>query len=165
LRGRCLVSPFFYTKHLPTNIASILLYYFLATPPQQQQIQLPIISQDVCSRVYDKVIKITSNHLCVGGEAKKDACSGFGGAPLVILDPFKQDKYLQVSARNKWKKDPILARFDEHIELIVGTYISIVIVFQVGMVSFGSDKCGAAGVPSVYTNIQEYFNWIKTNIP
>lgn len=64
--------------------------------PIQHQLQLPIVSLEVCSRIYDRVIRITSNHLCVGGEPKKDACSGFGGAPLVILDPLRRDHYVQV---------------------------------------------------------------------
>ncbi|KAK5647268.1 hypothetical protein RI129_002160 [Pyrocoelia pectoralis] len=40
-----------------------------------------------------------------------------------------------------------------------GTY------FQIGILSFGSDQCGAQGVPSVYTNVRRYVNWIKDNIP
>ncbi|XP_031328977.1 CLIP domain-containing serine protease 14D isoform X2 [Photinus pyralis] len=37
--------------------------------------------------------------------------------------------------------------------------------FQIGILSFGSDQCGAPGVPSVYTNVRRYVNWIKDNIP
>lgn len=36
---------------------------------------------------------------------------------------------------------------------------------QVGMMSFGSDKCGAAGVASVYTRIAYYAKWIRDNMP
>lgn len=36
---------------------------------------------------------------------------------------------------------------------------------QVGILSFGSDQCGAAGVPSVYTNIKKYATWIRDNLP
>lgn len=34
-----------------------------------------------------------------------------------------------------------------------------------GILSFGSDQCGAAGVPSVYTDIKKYVTWIRDNIP
>lgn len=99
-------------------------------PTKEQQLELPILQLEHCSKIFGRVIPVTSNQLCVGGEAKKDACSGFGGAPLLVLDHVMRDRY-----------------------------------YQVGMVSFGSDKCGAAGVPSVYTNIQHYYEWIKANIP
>ncbi|KAJ8944843.1 hypothetical protein NQ318_012990 [Aromia moschata] len=35
----------------------------------------------------------------------------------------------------------------------------------VGILSFGSDQCGAPGVPSVYTNIKKYITWIRENTP
>jgi secreted trypsin-like serine protease len=37
--------------------------------------------------------------------------------------------------------------------------------YQVGILSFGSDQCGAAGIPSVYTNVKKYISWIRENIP
>ncbi|KAK4885517.1 hypothetical protein RN001_001788 [Aquatica leii] len=37
--------------------------------------------------------------------------------------------------------------------------------FIIGLLSFGSDRCGAAGIPSVYTNVKKYTNWINENIP
>jgi len=34
----------------------------------------------------------------------------------------------------------------------------------VGIVSFGSDKCGTAGVPSVYSSVHRYAEWIRKNM-
>ncbi|XP_068085721.1 CLIP domain-containing serine protease B4 [Anabrus simplex] len=99
------------------------------TPSREQQLELPIIALEKCSAVYGSIIPVNTNQMCVGGEEGKDACSGFGGAPLVLLDHVTRTKY-----------------------------------YQVGMASFGSDKCGMAGIPSVYTNIQKYSEWIKNNM-
>lgn len=38
------------------------------------------------------------------------------------------------------------------------------VFFQVGIVSFGSDKCGTAGVPSVYSSVHRYAEWIRNNM-
>ncbi|KAK9512438.1 hypothetical protein O3M35_000872 [Rhynocoris fuscipes] len=100
------------------------------TQPRQQQITLPICPLEQCILLYGSSVPITDNQLCVGGEAGKDACSGFGGAPLVIIDPKYKNKY-----------------------------------FQIGLMSFGSDKCGTAGEPSIYTRVDQYADWIKTNLP
>ncbi|KAJ8930576.1 hypothetical protein NQ314_016608 [Rhamnusium bicolor] len=88
------------------------------TPPQQQILHLPIISIQECAKVYGKTLPISEEQVCAGGELGNDACSGFGGAPLIV-----------------------------------------------GILSFGSDQCGAAGVPSVYTNIKKYVSWISENTP
>ena len=37
------------------------------------------------------------------------------------------------------------------------------VFLQVGIVSFGSDKCGTAGVPSVYSSVHRYAEWIRKN--
>ncbi|XP_054264176.1 venom protease-like [Macrosteles quadrilineatus] len=102
----------------------------LETPDEQQTVEMPILQRKKCTDVYDDVIPVTQDHLCVGGEKNKDACSGFGGAPLVYLDRTDQPKY-----------------------------------YQVGIVSFGSDKCGVQGIPSVYSSIDKYLDWIKLNSP
>ena len=34
----------------------------------------------------------------------------------------------------------------------------------IGTVSFGPSPCGLKDVPSVYTNVYEYIDWIKSNI-
>ena len=64
--------------------------------------------------------------LCAGAEGR-DACQGFGGAPLVIREN--------------------------------GVHT------QIGIMSFGSDNCGAIRVPSVYTSIAHFSQWIKDNSP
>lgn len=51
---------------------------------------------DLCSKVYGGVAPVTQNQICVGGEAGKDACSGFGGAPLILLDHYTRRRYYQV---------------------------------------------------------------------
>lgn len=62
----------------------------------QQVVELPIIKRERCIQVYSDIIPVTQDHLCVGGEENKDACSGFGGAPLVYLDRSEEPKYYQV---------------------------------------------------------------------
>lgn len=57
----------------------------------------------------------------------RDACQGFGGAPLVI----KED----------------------------GIYL------QIGIMSFGSENCGGRNIPSVYTSIAHFIQWIRENSP
>lgn len=81
-----------------------------------------------CAQVYERVVPVTSDQLCVGGERGRDACSGFGGAPLVALDATGSRYY------------------------------------QVALVSFGSSKCGVEGVPSVYTRVDHYTEWIRANM-
>ncbi|XP_057664030.1 phenoloxidase-activating factor 3-like [Diorhabda carinulata] len=91
--------------------------------PKQQVLHLPIVSIQQCVRVYGGSLPVTEDQICAGGEAGNDACSGFGGAPLLVRHG--------------------------------NTY------YQVGILSFGSDRCGSAGIPSVYTNIKKYVNWIR----
>ncbi|KAJ8944844.1 hypothetical protein NQ318_012991 [Aromia moschata] len=54
------------------------------TPPQQQVLNLPIISIQECIRVYGKTLPISEEQVCAGGQPGNDACSGFGGAPLLV---------------------------------------------------------------------------------
>ncbi|KYB26332.1 Serine protease easter-like Protein [Tribolium castaneum] len=93
----------------------------------QQTLYLPITDLSLCHNVYGRTLPISEHQLCAGGEAGNDACSGFGGAPLMVRHG------------------------ETH--------------YQVGILSFGSDQCGAAGVPSVYTNVKKYISWIRENIP
>ncbi|XP_014246934.1 serine protease easter-like [Cimex lectularius] len=100
------------------------------TRTKQQQLSLPVVKLESCSLVYGTAVPITENELCAGGELGRDACSGFGGAPLVTVDPNSRDRY-----------------------------------FQIGLMSFGSDQCGSYGVPSVYTRVDRYTDWIIANSP
>lgn len=36
---------------------------------------------------------------------------------------------------------------------------------QIGIMSFGSENCGGLRIPSVYTSIAHFYNWIQENIP
>lgn len=88
----------FYNKKkvMVEKAKTFLKFFFQVVPSRQQQLELPIVALETCSKIYGRVIPITTNQLCVGGEAKKDACSGFGGAPLVLLDHVLKDRYYQV---------------------------------------------------------------------
>ncbi|KAF7286799.1 hypothetical protein GWI33_004204 [Rhynchophorus ferrugineus] len=97
------------------------------SPYRQQTLFLPIISLRQCEKVYGRTLPISDEQVCAGGQRGQDACSGFGGAPLLVKHS--------------------------------STY------YQVGILSFGSDQCGAAGIPSVYTNIKKYITWIRENSP
>ncbi|KAJ9580472.1 hypothetical protein L9F63_024345 [Diploptera punctata] len=99
------------------------------TPSREQLLELPIVPLEKCTKVYSRVIPVTQNQMCVGGEEGRDACSGFGGAPLILLDHYTKSRY-----------------------------------YQVGIASFGSDKCGTAGVPSVYSSVHRYAEWIHNNM-
>lgn len=79
------------------------------TQSKQQQVSMPIRSLDLCNLLYGSSVPITENQLCVGGEIGKDACSGFGGAPLVILDPNYKDKYFQVLSFANVLRMPIIS--------------------------------------------------------
>ncbi|KAL0828894.1 hypothetical protein ABMA28_003798 [Loxostege sticticalis] len=94
---------------------------------RQQLLDVPLVSLEMCERIFGDSVPVHEGQLCAGGEAGRDACSGFGGAPLLLV-------------RN-------------------GNYV------QVGIVSFGSENCGSEGVPSVYTNIAHYYQWIVDNSP
>ncbi|XP_050305448.1 phenoloxidase-activating factor 3-like [Anthonomus grandis grandis] len=97
------------------------------TPYNQQHLFLPITSLSQCDKVYGKTLPITDDQICAGGQSGQDACSGFGGAPLLVKH---SDTY-----------------------------------YQVGILSYGSDQCGAPGIPSVYTNTKKYVSWIRENSP
>ncbi|CAG2055710.1 unnamed protein product [Timema podura] len=69
------------------------------TPTRQQLIELPVLPMSTCQKVYSPVIPVSNQQqLCVGGEEGKDACSGFGGAPLVMLDHVQRTRYFQVGS-------------------------------------------------------------------
>ena len=65
-------------------------------PSREQLLELPIVPLDQCTKVYSGVTLVTQNQICVGGEVGKDACSGYGGAPLILLDHYTRSRYYQV---------------------------------------------------------------------
>ena len=36
--------------------------------------------------------------------------------------------------------------------------------YQIGVVSFGAVKCGTKDIPGVYTRVEAYLPWIKSNL-
>ncbi|XP_044736021.1 CLIP domain-containing serine protease B9-like [Chrysoperla carnea] len=48
---------------------------------------------------------------------------------------------------------------------LVSKHLTGGVYYQIGLLSFGADKCGTDGVPSVYVNIQNYARWIRENTP
>lgn len=37
------------------------------------------------------------------------------------------------------------------------------VYLQIGIMSFGSDNCGGRNIPSVYTSIAHFIQWIREN--
>jgi len=100
----------------------------------QQYVDLPILSNDQCSKFY----QISDTQICAGAQEGKDTCSGDSGGPLVINKFHKTSKKLLTDDSNSaW--------------------------FLVGIVSFGSTDCGS-GSPAVYTRVTEYIPWIRKNL-
>ncbi|XP_059615926.1 venom protease-like [Phlebotomus argentipes] len=99
---------------------------------EMQFLEVPLAPWDLCLKVYGSTGALQSpksiegQWLCAGGE-NRDACQGFGGAPLVIRE---ENVY-----------------------------------HQIGIMSFGSDSCGSPKIPSVYTSISFFYQWIQDNIP
>ncbi|XP_041981736.1 CLIP domain-containing serine protease 14D-like [Aricia agestis] len=51
---------------------------------RQQQLQVPLKPLESCEQVFGESVPIHEGQICAGGEAGRDACSGFGGAPLLL---------------------------------------------------------------------------------
>ncbi|XP_013776846.1 proclotting enzyme-like isoform X2 [Limulus polyphemus] len=88
-------------------------------------LQVPIWNQKDCQDKYERLaVTINKTMLCAGRpEGGTDACAGFSGSPLVLLE---EDKFSVV-----------------------------------GLLSFGY-SCGKQ-IPTVYTRITEYLDWIEIN--
>lgn len=60
---------------------------------RQQQLDVPLVPLENCEKVFGESVPVNEGQLCAGGEEGKDACSGFGGAPLLS---FKDGRYMQL---------------------------------------------------------------------
>ena len=99
---------------------------------------LPITSEAECSRKYFSV-QIDGGHICAGGEQRKDICTGDSGGPLII------------SRFNKTSKELLSPGGDSPMVLV-------------GITSFGpKSECGT-GIPSGFTRVSHYEEWIKSKI-
>ncbi|XP_052890119.1 venom serine protease Bi-VSP-like isoform X1 [Anopheles moucheti] len=101
-----------------------------------QELQLPIIANDECRTLYDKIGKVFSQKqfdnavMCAGVlEGGKDSCQGDSGGPLMLPQRFGSEFYY----------------------------------FQVGIVSYGIG-CARAEVPGVYTRVASFVEWIQQKV-
>ncbi|XP_068628351.1 CLIP domain-containing serine protease B4-like [Battus philenor] len=60
---------------------------------KQQQLDVPLLSLEICERTFGDSVPVHEGQLCAGGEEGRDACSGFGGAPLLIS---REGQYFQI---------------------------------------------------------------------
>lgn len=60
---------------------------------RQQLLDVPLVTLETCERIFGSSVPIHEGQLCAGGEEGRDACSGFGGAPLLL---YRDGKYVQV---------------------------------------------------------------------
>lgn len=81
--------------------------------------------------------------MCAGGEGR-DVCQV---SSALILVAFNLNKWFQ-----GFGGAPLLTNENG-------------ITNQIGIMSFGSENCGGLRIPSVYTSIAHFYNWIQENIP
>ncbi|KAJ2951788.1 hypothetical protein O0L34_g13953 [Tuta absoluta] len=60
---------------------------------RQQQLEVPLVPLELCEQIFGSSVPINEGQLCAGGEEGRDACSGFGGAPLMI---YKDGQFVQI---------------------------------------------------------------------
>lgn len=60
----------------------------------QQLLEVPLVSLETCERIFGESVPVHEGQLCAGGEEGRDACSGFGGSPLLVV---RRGQYVQVS--------------------------------------------------------------------
>lgn len=62
-----------------------LFFMFVTEPPfRQQMLRLPILNIQQCANIYGRTLPVSEENICAGGERGIDACTGFGGAPLLV---------------------------------------------------------------------------------
>lgn len=61
---------------------------------RQQQLEVPLVSLSTCERIFGESVPVHEGQLCAGGEEGRDACSGFGGVPLLLS---RDGQYVQVT--------------------------------------------------------------------
>lgn len=54
---------------------------------------VPLVPLENCERIFGESVPVNEGQLCAGGEEGKDACSGFGGAPLLLV---RDGRHVQV---------------------------------------------------------------------
>lgn len=112
-------------------------------------LDIPLTSWELCLRNYGQTGALESPNsvegqwMCAGGEGR-DVCQGFGGGPLFIQE---SGIYSQVDFRKK-------------LYIIFHKFL-----FKIGIMSFGSDNCGGVKIPSVYTSVAHFSDWIHDNTP
>eukprot|EP00794_Sanderia_malayensis_P005433 gene5433-6112_t len=91
-----------------------------------QELSLPVVTRDDCSKAYQSQYKVTDNMFCAGRKRSLfDTCKGDSGGGYLFWD----------SRRRKWTLQ--------------------------GIISWGGNTCGKAGMYSVYTKVGKYTRWIK----
>lgn len=70
-----------------------LRFSSLESSHRQQVLKFPIVNLQRCINYFGRTLPVTENHICAGGEGQ-DACSGFGGSPLIQKG---QGRYYQVT--------------------------------------------------------------------
>lgn len=101
-----------------------------------QQLQLPVLENEVCRTKYSKIGKLISEKqfdqavLCAGElDGGKDSCQGDSGGPL--MQPVSVD--------------------------------GVPNFYQIGIVSYGIG-CARPDVPGVYTRVQTFVDWIREKV-
>ncbi|KAJ8668476.1 hypothetical protein QAD02_010139 [Eretmocerus hayati] len=99
--------------------------------------QIPLANKRECELIYrvHGFAVLSPTQICAGGERNKNSCSGDSGGPLIGLnEPILKGKLFEF-------RNAVL-----------------------GIVSFGSQRCGTAGIPAVYTKVYDYVPWILDKI-
>lgn len=64
-----------------------------STVGRQQLLEVPLVTLETCERIFGESVPVHEGQLCAGGEEGRDACSGFGGAPLLVV---RREQYVQI---------------------------------------------------------------------